>query len=192
MKLYEMYISLKNSKKVIFSTLEFSRIFNLKRAIAWVYLHRMVKKGLIFRVSKGLYSLTDNPIVIASHLTFPSYLSYYTALYFYNLLDEIPNEIFVVTSRRSMDRVIFDTRIRFIRMKKLFGYKKVNYEEYWIFLAEKERLILDLMLKPICPSKFIFKVLESGIDFKKLEKYSKILGVDLSDIKRRVKRNSKV
>ncbi|MCL5067632.1 MAG: hypothetical protein M1368_04685 [Thaumarchaeota archaeon] len=41
----------------------------------------MVKKGLARRVMDGVISLTDDPLIVASQLVEPSYISFTSALY---------------------------------------------------------------------------------------------------------------
>ena len=148
MNLYEIRGKLEEQEKAIFSLNEIARIIRKPKNIAAVYLNRMCRKKLLFRIEKNKFSKTRDIFVIASQLIYPSYLGLTTSLYLQNELSQIINKIYVFTSRQKKKINVSDTEINFIKVnpKLMFGYKKIKKEDSFVIVSDLEKTIIDIIL----------------------------------------------
>ena len=113
-------------------------------------IHRLKKDKLIFEIEKNKYTLNKDSFTIASNMIWPCYISGWSAVSYYHLTDQIPQAIFVITTRaRKKREIIFNnTKIIFTKVKPkyFFGYKRERYGDYDIFIAEKEKALIDSAL----------------------------------------------
>jgi len=117
---------------------------------AKLVLHRLKKDKLIFEIEKNKYTTTEDSLAIASNVIWPCYISFWSAIRYYNLTEQIPHVIEIITTRARKKREINfgNTKIIFtkIRPKYFFGYKRERYQNFNIFIAEKEKALLDSAL----------------------------------------------
>lgn len=147
-------------------------------AYAKVYLNRLKKRGIVQKLQRNVYTVLTDPLIIASRIAWPSYISLWAALRYHNLTEQMPNEISVVTtrikSRRSIS--IMNTTIVFERIRPLyfFGYSKIRIKDFEIFMAEPEKALIDaVLLKRISISE-IYSILRldlKNISSEKLTDY---------------------
>jgi predicted transcriptional regulator of viral defense system len=128
---------------------------------AKVIANRLVKKRWLIRLSRGKYLIvpleagveskyTEHEFVIASHLTDPYYIGYWSALNFHGYTEQIPFTVFVATTNRLKRRTILDTKFWFITIteKKFFGYKKENIANSKVNISNEEKTIADCLDHP--------------------------------------------
>jgi len=116
---------------------------------AKLVVHRLKKEKLIFQIEKNKYTTQKDPLVIASNIIWPCYISIWPALRYYNLTEQLPQVINIITTRTRMKKNYFNNvKISFIKVKPkyFFGYKKENYKDFTIFIAEKEKALIDSAL----------------------------------------------
>ena len=113
-------------------------------------LSRFLKKGLIFQIKRGLYCFDKENIdelILANKLYQPSYISLETALNYYGIIPDIPQEITSVTPittkliKTSLGRFSYTK----IKRELFFGFKKIKStksKEYFQ-LAYPEKALLD-------------------------------------------------
>lgn len=101
----------------------------------------------IFKIEKGIYS--DVPSVHYLSIINKKYpyavITSFSAYYYHNLTDVIPDKIYLSTNRSN--RMISSNKIKQIRMKdELFnlGKTQIDYEGVQINIYDKERLLIDL------------------------------------------------
>ncbi len=156
----------------LFSVNDMAKIVNKSPKYIRTLLYRLHKNGLIRRVENGKYTLYEDPMVFSSHIVLPSYLSLWTALRYYNMTEQQPYSVFVMVSSPKKSLAFAKTRIRFFSTKYMFGYKKERYNDVDIFMAEREKAIIDSLLFRI-PIADIKTALESEeVDLKKLSEYA--------------------
>ena len=133
--------------KPVFTSLQLIKK-GIPREYLKVLLHKLVKKGTIYRVERGIYATVDDPIIIAGNIVFPSYISMYTALYIRGALYQVPSIIQVVTTRRKKNKKInfLGNLIEFYRIKKtyFFGFEYIPYNNFEIPVANVEKAIIDI------------------------------------------------
>lgn len=176
MNIYEIQKKMNATKIPVFTTNEIARISNLKKPCAIVYIKRMIDKNILFRISKGIYSLENDPILYASYITPNSYISFNAALYIHKAINQIPTTIHVVVPKRIKKKVEGVTFIN-LPKKMIFGFKKIEYKGYKIWIAEIEKAILDISYKYGNLPQNIGK-----INKNKIAKYAKIMKISTQEV----------
>lgn len=132
-----------------------------------LFLHRLKKLGYVFEIERNRYTVHRDAFLIASRIAWPSYISLWSAIRFHNLTEQIPHSIWAVTTRkRRKNKIRFaDAEILFVltKPKYFFGFKKVDFKGFEIFVAEPEKSIIDgLLFRKISVSE-IFSILKSNL-----------------------------
>ena len=115
---------------------------------------REVKKGNLFSVHRGIYETEQkaNSFAIGNIISTPSYISFETALSYYNL---IPERVFLTMSatfRKNKTKMFKNDFGRFYYRdvsEKAFPYGVdiIEIEDYQIRIATKEKALLDTLSK---------------------------------------------
>ena len=144
-------------------------------------IEKAIKDGKIYKIEKGIYS--DVPSVHYLAIIMKKYpygvFSSYSAYYYHNLTDVIPNKIYLSTNRNAT--TITSTKIHQIRMKdELYdlGKTEIVYEGIKINIYDKERTLIDLarnknqigydLYKEIISN---YRKLANSLDTQKIEEY---------------------
>ena len=165
----------KTSKKAVLTINDIAKITGQKKEYIKVYLFRLKKRGLIQEVERGKYITKQHPFLTASNLVFPSYISFLSAYSYYQLTTQMPRVIEVVTLRSKKELVLDNYKITFMKFpsKRLFGYHKEKFMGKEIFVAEKEKAIVDsLYLPQYCPLDETYLALETELNTAKLVSYA--------------------
>lgn len=148
-------------KRPIFSINEFARITGKGAGYSRLYLHRLNKDGLVFRIERGKYTVFDDPMIFSSHIVLPSYISFWTAIRFHGLTEQLPRDIMLASPKSRKNLEFKGTRIRFFRTSNIWGYGKQRYGDFDIFVADKEKCIIDSLLLKNVPFDEIAKAIET-------------------------------
>lgn len=143
---------------------------------AKVYLHRLQKRRLISRLKRGFYTVYEDPVIFATHLYYPSYLSLWYAFQHYGTTTQLPKNLEVMTHKK-------DTipAVDFIRTRYLWGYKTIRYSGFEVFMADLEKAVIDAVITERVPVDEI-KAAIIQCDKNILEEY--VLRTDLGTMKR--------
>lgn len=142
------------------------------------FLHELFRTGRISRVERGKYTLLDDTIVVAVHLTQPCYLSMWSAMSIRGLTTQIPFAVEVVTSRKRFKRSITfrDIDINFYTAKQtmMFGYENIVWKERLrIPVAKPEKIIIDAIYFRAIPFDELEETM-SVVDKGLLQTYAKL------------------
>jgi len=165
----------------------------IKKEVLRVMLARMEERGFIERIEKGKYMIiplgsekgkyTLHEFVIGSYLVEPSAISYWSALHYYGMTEQIPSTVFVQTPTRKKKNLIkvFGVNYRIVQVKreKLFGLRKDWIEETPVNIADKEKTIIDCLDKPQYSGGIIevAKALKTGsLNYQRLCEYALKIG----------------
>ena len=166
------------NKYPVFSLKTLSEIVKKNKNYAKLIAYRLKKENLLFEIERGKYTVHKNPLIIASNIIWPSYISCWSAIRYHNMTEQLPQTIFVVTTRKRKNRIIKldNNKIIFIKIspKYFFGYAKESYDNFDIFIAEKEKALIDSsLLKKVSFSEIceIIKNSKDAINFNLLEDY---------------------
>ncbi|MBO3842957.1 MAG: hypothetical protein FGF48_11185, partial [Candidatus Brockarchaeota archaeon] len=163
---------LRESALTVFTVTDLRRITGWSREVAYVYLNRMVKRRLVNKVERGRFTVYDDPFLVSTQLTYPSYISFLSALFLHGKTTQTINEILVATPKRKKSLQSFGMKIRFVKLnpRLIFGFKKVKKGNSFIFLAELEKAIVDSLYLPrYCPLSETFSALRDADVEKTLE-----------------------
>ena len=125
----------------VFSLEDASRIIGKPKHYTTVFLRR---DRIVKRAANGVHYTPDaSNYEIASSIVEPSYVSLISTLRFYNITEQIPNTIYVLSPKRHSSISIDGTRIEFVKVKPslMFGYKKID----GAMVAEPEKAIVDML-----------------------------------------------
>ncbi|MFQ5909889.1 MAG: type IV toxin-antitoxin system AbiEi family antitoxin domain-containing protein [Thermoplasmata archaeon] len=146
------------------------------RRYSKVYLHRLVKRGLIRRLKRGFYTVYDDPVVYATYIYHPSYISLWYAFHHHGTTTQLPRLIEVMTSRNGAIE-----EIEYIRTRDLWGYHTLRYGGFEVFMADLEKAVIDAVVTERLPLDEIQAAVRE-CNLKRLEEYA--LRTDLSTIKK--------
>lgn len=135
-----------------FEPLDVEKALGCTPQSAYTTISRLKKKGWIDEIEKGKYLLKGivaehvDPFELATRMVWPSYISFWSALNFYKLTEQVPFTIFVVTTKHKRQMKLSSMRLRFVSLspKRFFGYRRVGK----ITIAEVEKALLDSLLYP--------------------------------------------
>jgi predicted transcriptional regulator of viral defense system len=149
----------------VFTTKQISALIGDDRYTK-VYLHRLQKRKRINNLKRGFYTVHDDPIIFASHIYYPSYISNWYAFQHYGTTTQLPKIIDVLT-------YCYDTiqGIEFIKSGNLWGYHTIRYRDFEIFIADLEKAIIDAVVTKRVPIDEIQTAIQQ-CDIKKLEGYA--------------------
>ncbi len=166
-------------KYAVFDFTVFRQLIGNDSAYARLYLHRLKKKGYIFKIMRNRYTTQKDPLIVASRIIWPSYISLWSAIRYHNLTEQLPHNIWVITTRKlSRKEISFGgAKIIFVHTKPKYfsGYTKIMISGFEAFMAEPEKAIIDGMLfRKISFSElaFIVKVNLKSLNIKKLVNFA--------------------
>jgi predicted transcriptional regulator of viral defense system len=154
-----------------------------------VLLSRMEKDGWIERIEKGKYLIiplgakkgkyTINEFVIGSTLVEPAIISYWSALNYHGLTEQVPTTVFIQTTARKKkpELEIFGVKYKIIKVNenKLVGYETIWIDDAKVHITDQEKTIADCLDKPqYCGGIIeVAKALQNDIDLNKIIEYAK-------------------
>lgn len=164
----------------IFRPLDFQRIFDVSYETARKFILRYIKKGLIIKLKKGLYSLETylpSEFEIANRVCSPSYVSLEYALMYYNIIPDTVYTVTSVTTKSTREFVINNVSYRYNKIKKnaFTGYLRKSIDGNIILIAEPERALVDYLYFVDLGQKAIYDRIDvSSLSKSKLVKYAKL------------------
>ena len=118
--------------------------------------NNLVHKQWLDRLKSGTYLIvplaagetgeyTEHEFVIASHLADPMYISYWTALNFHGLTEQVPMTVVDATTKQVPDREIHGVTYGFVTLTaaKFFGYDSVVVDAQQVNVASVEKTLVD-------------------------------------------------
>lgn len=134
----------------LFTAREFQVLTGSTPVAAKFLLIRYTKRGLLRRLRRGLYAVSDrlpSRWAIANRLYAPSYVSLLSALSYHGL---IPDAVYAVSSVTTKATRAFavdgvDYAYRTIRRRAFAGYRAVEFEGEAVLIAEPEKAAADYL-----------------------------------------------
>lgn len=138
--------------KPFFTAADVAGAFGIKPESAWVTCSRYVKDGILIRLKNNFYVLSEDwrnvsregLLRITNYLQVPSYISFMTALSYYEVTTQVQRD-FVESAapRRSAIFKAGGTEFDFYKLDRryYFGFEKKD----GIFIASKEKAFVDAM-----------------------------------------------
>ena len=149
MTLMDTLGKLKAMAQPVFRTADIMAALNVEKSHASKLLERLAQHGHILRLKRGLWTLADNfdPLELVPHMTapFPSYVSLQSALYYHDMISQIPEVIYCVSLARTR---VYKTPVATISVHHIPGSFFFGYEEKGerrVRMALPEKALLDIL-----------------------------------------------
>jgi predicted transcriptional regulator of viral defense system len=161
MGIHDIAKVLEHSGKLVFNLTEIATILGKEKRTAKVYVQRMLRRKLLFPVSRGIYSIADDSLLISTQIVENSYVSFVSALQIRHATTQLPSDVQVVVPKKIK---IIVTGISFIKFppSKIFGYAQERMGQTSINVAETEKAIADIAYRPrVAALHYAYDALES-------------------------------
>lgn len=144
----------KEKRLSIFTPHDLVRLFGVSSVAANFFIYRNTKKGLLIRLKKSqkgsLYCLAEefpDQYLLANRIYEPSYISFDTALSFYNIIPETIYALMSATTKPTREFLIYNINFVYRRIKKAVytGYKPIVYMNNTILMATPEKALADYL-----------------------------------------------
>ncbi|PIU39720.1 MAG: hypothetical protein COT00_05505 [Candidatus Omnitrophica bacterium CG07_land_8_20_14_0_80_50_8] len=140
----------KLGNKLYFTVQDMALVMGITTASAHVACSRYVKKGLFLRIKNNFYVLDQNwerfseleRLQIANYLQVPSYVSFMTALVYYEVTTQVARGfVECACLKRSVSFDAKESKFNYIKIKRDYysGFLKKN----GIFIASPEKAFID-------------------------------------------------
>jgi predicted transcriptional regulator of viral defense system len=137
-------------------------------------LHNMAKQGEVHRVTRGFYSVNDDPAAVVFALR-PAYIGLQDALSVRDLWEQETNVVVVTTGKAKPGvRTVMGSRVVVHRIdpRYFFGFDYVRHNQnFYVPVSDLEKTLIDLVYFGETPGKDVLKQLVKKVDKKKLEEY---------------------
>lgn len=181
------------ARKQVFTIDEAGAVFDVERESLRVILSRMEDDGLVERLERGKYLVvplsarkggyTLNEFVIGSQLVKPYAISYWSALNYHGLTEQIPSTVFIQTTSRKKrrDQRIFGVRYLIVKISepRFFGFEKAWLDNSQVIITDREKTIVDCLDRPEYGGGVIevAKALNNEVlDYDRLSRYAVRIG----------------
>ena len=146
-----------------FSATEAIRVLQVSPSKANRLLAYFAERGWLSRLRRGLYTTVplgatnpserrNDPWVMADKIFSPCYIGGWSACEFWELTEQIFNDVVVFTTRRSRKQRVSVKNINYliktVSQAKLFGMKTVWKEEIKVSISDPSRTIIDILNDP--------------------------------------------
>lgn len=168
-------------KKNIFTFLDVLKFFpEEKPSTVRTQLSRLVKRGLLTQIKRGLYALDPSlpdELELANRLYSPSYISLETALNYYGIIPDIPAAVTSVTTTTTKKISNDFGNFYFMKIKPglFWGYVSIQLpnNDGSFSLAEKEKALLDFFYIRRVKDPKGARLDVSGLDMTLYRRYAK-------------------
>ncbi len=189
MKPAEIIEMFKENGKRTFNLSEYAAMANKSDKYSSLILS---KNKNIKRIEGGKFYLNDTNIYeIASNIVYPSYISLFSALRYYNLTTQTFNTIFVLSPKSHKTLEAEGYKIKFVKMDKtkIFGYARKG----GAFIASIEKATVDCIYFDLSEEYVKTALSEAeNMDYRKLFAYAYLMKSEklLSKLGRLIKESS--
>ncbi len=147
---YDLLKVLNEKRRKFFTPEDIAGILGISNESAWVLCRRYLKRGIFVRIKKGFYVLEsrlkyferEDFFEIANFLRVPSYISFLTALSYWEATTQVPQTLFESVCLKRSGKLLFsEFEFDFYKVKPdyYFGFdKRDNF-----FIASKEKALVD-------------------------------------------------
>ena len=147
----EIITKIKEHELVVFTPKDVRRFLGISERNSYQILQRMKQKNIIVNLEQGKYMLEEqwnslDIYDIASSLITPSYIGFWSALHIHHLTDQVPQKIFVVTTKRKRSLQVQQQKINFVTVKPQWFFGYTRYQN--LIVSDKEKTIIDCLHIP--------------------------------------------
>jgi predicted transcriptional regulator of viral defense system len=149
MTLSEALARIKAMAQPVFRTADILAALNIRKSHASKLLERLTRHGHVIKLKRGLWAMPERlePLALIPHMTapFPSYVSLQSALYYHDMISQIPEVIYCISLARTRT---YKTPLATISVHHIPGSFFFGYEERGsdhVRMALPEKALLDLL-----------------------------------------------
>jgi len=149
MTLSEALGKIKAMAQPVFRTADIMAALNIQKSHASKLLERLTRHGHVIRLKRGLWAIPERlePLALVPHMTapFPSYVSLQSALYYHDMVSQIPEVIYCVSlaRTRTYETPVATISVHHIPISFFFGYEERG--EQHLRMALPEKALLDVL-----------------------------------------------
>ena len=164
------------SSKPAFSSYEARNFFTFRHGPEGYYklvLNNLVRSGRIYRITRGQYTFYDEVQYVGFAFR-PFYYGLQDALSIRNLWEQETNPLIITPRRvRSGIRTFLGRNylIRWIERSMFFGYSLVEYGDFFIPVADAEKILIDMVYYHEFLPEEIKNEIVSSVNKEKLQEY---------------------
>lgn len=142
--------------ETIVTVSDFEGVLDISYNEAKKIANNLVHKKWLDRLKSGTYLIvpleagesgeyTEHEFVIASHLADPMYISYWSALNYHELTEQVPLTVYAATTERVPIREIHNITYRFVTLtdSKFFGFDEIAVRSHSVNIATVEKALAD-------------------------------------------------
>lgn len=136
---------------VVFEPRDVERFLDVSSRNAYRILGNMADKGLVHRLARGRYVLSEtydelDSYEIASHLEPASYIGFWSALHFHGLTEQVPQTVFVVVTKAKRSLHVQGQQVRFVQVdpETFFGYDRYGHA----VVSDPAKTLIDCLRLP--------------------------------------------
>jgi predicted transcriptional regulator of viral defense system len=156
-----------------------ARLFLIKNGASEIYTRKflslMIKSGMIYRLTKGKYTMHRNSDIIGFAFQ-PFYYGLGSALNYHDVTEQQYNTT-IITPRniRSGTRVIFglNSVIYHIPKELFFGYDRIKTSNFYVYISDMEKTLVDMVYFRLVPEDYVYENIAKKIDPSRLKEYLK-------------------
>src|SRR3989338_10668414 len=139
----QVYSIMRKHNLEVFRIQDICLLLSIDKQKAYNIIKALKRKKAIEKIKNGMYALYDaSEIVIGNRLNWPSYVSFWSALSYYKLTDNLPRTLYYASTKYKKVKEPYKYVV--ILKKRFFGYTMAGN----ITIAEKEKAIIDCLLFP--------------------------------------------
>ncbi|MFB6133326.1 MAG: type IV toxin-antitoxin system AbiEi family antitoxin domain-containing protein [Halanaeroarchaeum sp.] len=158
-------------QRPLFTVNEAARATDITRPSLREKLSRLARRGDLIRVERGKYTAHEDPLIFATYIETPSFISLWSGLRYYDVTTQQPNTVQVIVPDGRTD---LET-VEFYSSSDMFGFGKRRYRDFDIFVADEERLVLDCLARKAVPVSELSELI-TMIDIDTATDYAERLG----------------
>lgn len=179
MRLIDVLKYINELNNPVFTSNDIAAYLNIKNSHASKILSRLSKSNHLIHLKKGIWAVTNkiDPLALPNYLLspVPCYISFYSALYYRNVIDQIPSIIYVATLHKTIKFItpIATISAHQIHPRFFFGY---TYDEKNnIKMASAEKALIDTLYLYSSRSKLFRALPELDMDEINIKKAKAII-----------------
>jgi len=149
MMLTEALGKIKAMAQPVFRSADVMVVLDIRKSHASKILERLARHGHVLRLKRGLWTLAEGlePLALVPYMTapFPSYVSLQSALYYHDMISQIPEVIYCVSLARTRTYVTpaATISVHHIPAGLFFDYEERG--EQHVRLALPEKALMDFL-----------------------------------------------
>ncbi|MFO7992016.1 MAG: type IV toxin-antitoxin system AbiEi family antitoxin [Thermoplasmata archaeon] len=147
----QLISEIRSREMVVFTPNDIHRFLDTSKENTYRIIGNMMEKDLVKRVERGKYILSEtwkelDIYEIVPDIFQPCYIAFWSALHYHGMTDQVPQTVFVVTTKRKKSLGLQGQKIKYVTVKKslFFGYERYGK----VVVSDKEKTVIDCLRHP--------------------------------------------